>query len=203
MVPAIQATDPTMRTTPARMEGEHVGQNSMPHKYPIPYGNCPEMDPHAIAVLSEIRRKATDDQGNFLGGTLENDLYGHPAFEQETITVWEKYGSGRMEIHFRHLADSSEFSLLLIDRQPILIMSDHIPEGDVEGDSIFIHEQRILLWKNRAGRCVTDTATLSAQYGHLLGMMAALLRWYDGYSADPDSTSAIGRMDRSVRAGAE
>ncbi len=138
-----------------------------------------------------------------MGDTEENDRYGHPDIEKETFVVWVRPETRRLEMYHRSIKLGPEYAIYLVNREPVLICEDPVAGEEVNGDSIYFYGSHVLLWKRGEDQCVNDPDILEKKEAELGSLLAALLRWYDGHAAEPDTLSPNGKMDRLVRTGTE
>ena len=138
-------------------------------------------DRESLSELDSVKKinivsKLTELEGNFMGDTDENDLYGHPVASQEGFSIWISSESTRKEIFFQATTINREYIFYEEDSNLLLVLEGVLNEEAVlfTGDSIFFDKEKIFLWKNTRNLYVTNEEMLLGKKSFLLNLFREL-----------------------------
>ena len=137
-------------------------------------------DQDSLSELDSLRKtnivsKLTELEGNFMGDTDDNDLYGHPVASQEGFSIWTSSKSTRKEIFFRASTINKEYVFYEEDNNLLLVLEEVFDEeAKFTGDSIFFDKGKIFFWKSTRNLYVTNKEMLLGKQDFFLNLFEEL-----------------------------
>lgn len=123
------------------------------------------------SLIDKYKKIQLKFKEGFLEDPLDDnsDVYGHPDYDYGTLIVWNSSEHSREEVYFNAKKIDKEYSFYY-EKEKLICVLEGIYDDDAifKGDSLFINNGKIFLWKNTNNLFVTDSTFIEGKSKYIM-----------------------------------